>query len=74
MVTWHFSVAAPKMWNELPLNIRKTDSLPVFDRPSKHFSSLCFLTQSEMLDFHCFNDFNCSLYIWFSFFYRFSLF
>ncbi len=38
-----FSVVAPKLWNELPLHIRLSPSLPVFkSRLKTHFYSLAF--------------------------------
>ena len=40
-----FAAAAPKLWNELPLNIRQASSFPVFKSLLKtHFYSLAFDT------------------------------
>lgn len=74
-----FSLAAPKLWNKLPLHIRQADSLPVLKSSLK---TTFFLggpfwpqTQLEMLVlmfnyyffFHvsCFYDFNGSLLLLF---------
>lgn len=40
-----FSVVAPRLWNELPLNIKQASSLPIFKSLLKtHFFSLAFNT------------------------------
>ena len=38
-----FSVAAPTVWNDLPLALRQSESLDIFKRNLKtHFFSACF--------------------------------
>ncbi len=37
-----FAVAAPKLWNDLPLSIRQASSLSLFKSTLKHIFSLAF--------------------------------
>ena len=36
---WAFSVAAPRLWNDLPLSVKSSPTLPVFQSPLK---LICF--------------------------------
>ena len=45
-----FAVAAPKLWNELPLQVRLAPTLPVFkSRLKTHFFSLAFTGQVTLV-------------------------
>ncbi len=66
-----FSVAAPKLWNDLPLHIRQAPSLSVFKTSLKtHFNSLAFVPAWDfalvlivslfLLFVFCFYDYLCT--------------